>query len=375
MSAAVLEGRRLRHSYGSMRVLDGLDIEVGTGEVVAVMGPSGSGKSTLLHLLAGLLVPDEGEVWLAGEQVDRLPERRRSELRLRQFGFVFQFGDLVPELTVVENVELPLRLTGVRSSPARTRAIAMLDRLGVADQADKRLSEVSGGQAQRAAVARALVHTPPLVLADEPTGSLDTVTGELVLEALVGTATEQGTAVLLVTHERRVDAVAVGGVEVQRRVAAWAEGRGYVASPYPRTDYDGIQGWRTAALTLCGVVVGVGLLVLALTAADRARERCRPVARLVAIGVPPRVLRVGQVVQTLVPTVVTAALALGSGVVALAAYLTEATAATEARATTLIDARSWVVLLAAVSAGMLLVGLATVPLIRTRMTPDLLRQE
>ncbi len=215
MSALVLEGRGLRHSYGRTQVLEGVDVTVHAGEVVAVMGPSGSGKSTLLHLLAGLLRPDEGEVWLAGDRIDTLAERRRSEMRLRRFGFVFQFGDLVPELTVAENVELPLRLTGVRPSRARARGLAMLDRLGVADQADKRLSEVSGGQAQRAAVARALVHTPPVVMADEPTGSLDTVTGELVLEALVGAASEQGTAVLLVTHELRVASWATRDIQLR----------------------------------------------------------------------------------------------------------------------------------------------------------------
>ncbi|WP_448071812.1 ABC transporter ATP-binding protein [Georgenia yuyongxinii] len=204
MSKLVLEGRGLRHAYGSTPVLDDVDIALGAGEVVAVMGPSGSGKSTLLHLLAGLLRPSGGEIWLAGERLDTLSERKRSERRLARMGFVFQFGDLVPELTVVENVELPLRLTGVRASRSRARAIAMLDRLGVAEHADKRLSEVSGGQAQRAAVARALVHAPPVILADEPTGALDTTTGELVLEALVGAAKEQKTAVLLVTHELRV---------------------------------------------------------------------------------------------------------------------------------------------------------------------------
>jgi putative ABC transport system ATP-binding protein len=213
--SAVLDGRGLRHSYGTTRVLDGVDISVAAGEVVAIMGPSGSGKSTLLHLLAGLLQPDAGEVWLAGQRVDTLGEQRRSHLRLRRMGFVFQFGDLVPELTVAENVELPLRLTGVRPRAARVRALAMLDRLGVAEHADKRLSEVSGGQAQRAAVARALVHTPPVVLADEPTGSLDTVTGELVLEALVGAAGEQGTAVLLVTHELKVASWATRDVQLR----------------------------------------------------------------------------------------------------------------------------------------------------------------
>ncbi|WP_166849748.1 ABC transporter ATP-binding protein [Isoptericola sp. BMS4] len=202
--SAVLTGRGLRHAFGPTPVLDDVDLALEEGEVVALLGPSGSGKSTLLHLLAGLLRPDGGEVWLAGRRIDTLSERRRSDLRLRQLGFVFQFGDLVPELTVAENVELPLRLTGVRATAARARATAMLDLLGVAAHADKRLSEVSGGQAQRAAVARALVHEPPVVLADEPTGSLDTTTGELVLEALVAAAARQGTAVLLVTHEMRV---------------------------------------------------------------------------------------------------------------------------------------------------------------------------
>jgi len=200
----VIEGRHLSHDYGSGLVLDDVNFGVCPGEVVAVMGRSGSGKSTLLHLLAGLLRPTGGEVWLNGERLDTLTERRRSERRLSQMGFVFQFGDLVPELTVVENVELPLLLTGVRAAPARARALEMLDRLDVADEADKRLSEVSGGQAQRAAVARALVHTPPVVFADEPTGALDTTTGELVLEALVGAAHDQGTAVVLVTHELAV---------------------------------------------------------------------------------------------------------------------------------------------------------------------------
>lgn len=201
---AVLQASGLSHSYGATRVLRDVDFAIDPGEVVSIMGPSGSGKSTLLHLLAGLLAPDAGEVYLDGARIDRLAERRRAGLRLRQMGFVFQFGDLVPELSLVENVELPLRVTGTRARRARRRAAEMLDRLGVADLADRRVSEVSGGQAQRAAVARALVHEPAVVLADEPTGSLDTVTGELVLEALVGAAREQEAAVVLVTHELSV---------------------------------------------------------------------------------------------------------------------------------------------------------------------------
>lgn len=212
---AVLVGRDLAKAYGRTPALINADICVEAGEIVAVMGPSGSGKSTLLHLLAGLLRPDAGTVELAGERIDHLSERARSGIRLRQLGFVFQHGDLVPELTVVENVELPLRLTGVKGRPARARAIEMLDRLGIADEAGRRLSEVSGGQAQRAAVARALVHAPPVVLADEPTGALDTVTGELVLEALVAAARDLGTAVILVTHDLRVASYASRDVLVR----------------------------------------------------------------------------------------------------------------------------------------------------------------
>ncbi len=203
-ATTVLRARALRHSYGSHEVLGGVDLEIRAGEVVALMGPSGSGKSTLLHLLAGLLRPAAGEVELLGRRLDDLPERERSRRRLEHLGLVFQFGDLVPELTLVENVELPLRVLGARRTAARRRALELLDLLGVAEVADRRLNEVSGGQAQRGAVARALVHAPAAVLADEPTGALDTVTGEHVLEALVGAAAQTGAAVLLVTHELTV---------------------------------------------------------------------------------------------------------------------------------------------------------------------------
>ncbi|MCB2177175.1 MAG: ABC transporter ATP-binding protein [Actinomycetales bacterium] len=215
MSEVVLRGSALRHSYGIQEVLRGVDVEVRAGEVVALMGPSGSGKSTLLHLLAGLLRPDAGEVELRGERIDHLSEGERSRTRLEHLGFVFQFGDLVPELTVVENVELPLRLLGRRRGAARRAATELLDLLGIADLADRRLHEVSGGESQRAAVARALVHSPAAVLADEPTGALDTITGERVLEALVAAARHTGAAVLLVTHELTVASWA--GRDVQLR--------------------------------------------------------------------------------------------------------------------------------------------------------------
>ncbi|WP_149205353.1 ABC transporter ATP-binding protein [Actinotalea subterranea] len=202
--SAVLSGHGLGLAFGPTTVLHDVDIALDPGEIVAVLGASGSGKSTLLHVLAGLLRPDAGSVELDGRRIDHLADRERSELRLRRFGFVFQLGDLVPELTVVENVELPLRLTGVARRLARSQAMEILADLAVADVAARRVNEVSGGQAQRAAVARALVHRPAVVLADEPTGSLDTVTGELVLEAFVRAARAVGTAVLLVTHEARV---------------------------------------------------------------------------------------------------------------------------------------------------------------------------
>ncbi|MGN7702285.1 ABC transporter ATP-binding protein [Cellulosimicrobium sp. 22601] len=211
----VLSARRIEHAYGADPVLRGVDLDVVAGEVVALMGPSGSGKSTLLHLLASLLVPDAGQVRLLGRRLDTLGERARAQVRLRDLGFVFQFGDLVPELTVVENVELPLRLLGTRRREARSVALGQLDLLGIADLADRRLVEVSGGQAQRAAVARALVHRPAVVLADEPTGALDTVAGELVLEALVGAARDTRTAVLLVTHEVGVAAWADRDVQIR----------------------------------------------------------------------------------------------------------------------------------------------------------------
>src|SRR5665811_2355677 len=167
----------------------------------ALMGASGSGKSSLLHCLAGIIRPEAGEVFLEGDRLDQLPEGSRSARRLRRMGVVFQFGDLVPELTLVENVMLPLQLIGQRKRQARQAAIEMLDLLGIADVADQRTGAVSGGQVQRAAVARALVHRPAIVFADEPTGSLDSVAAETVLDAMVALTHETGSALLVITHD------------------------------------------------------------------------------------------------------------------------------------------------------------------------------
>lgn len=201
MSGPLLEGLGLGVSFGETVALEDVSLSLSAGEVVAVMGTSGSGKSTLLHCLAGVLVPDRGEVSFAGERIDNQSDRRRSDLRLRSFGFVPQFGDLVPELTLLENVALPLRLLQVGRREATGRAAALLDELEVGSAASRRAGAASGGQVQRAAVARALVHCPSVVFADEPSGALDSATGELVLEALVATARDRGSAVLLVTHE------------------------------------------------------------------------------------------------------------------------------------------------------------------------------
>ena len=207
MTAAV-EGRNIRFSFGSTPALRDASVVVAAGEVLAVMGPSGSGKSTLLHCLAGILVPDGGEIHVGGRRIDTLPEAERSALRRDRFGFVFQFGQLVPELTAEENVALPLLLSGVRRRDALARARGWFQRLDLAGLEQRRSGELSGGQAQRVALARGMVADPNVLFADEPTGALDSLTGEHVMDLLVGTAREQGTTVVLVTHEARVAAYA-----------------------------------------------------------------------------------------------------------------------------------------------------------------------
>jgi putative ABC transport system ATP-binding protein len=178
------------------------------GEILAVMGPSGSGKSTLLYCLAGILSPDAGEVRFDGQRLDDLREKDRSKLRRDRFGFVFQFGQLVPELTAEENVALPLLLGGMPRGEALTAAGGWFERLGLEGMERHRTGEMSGGQSQRVALARGLVAQPDVLFADEPTGSLDSLNGELVMDLLTRTAREQGSTVILVTHEARVAAYA-----------------------------------------------------------------------------------------------------------------------------------------------------------------------
>ena len=206
LATPVLAARGVTRKFGATEALRGADLTVGYGEVLAVMGPSGSGKSTLLHCLAGILRPDEGEVWFAGRRTDQLGERARTELRRRSFGFVFQFGQLVPDLPAIENVMLPLLLGGRARAAARQQAAALLAKLELDGLEQRRPGELSGGQAQRVAVARALVIRPEVIFADEPTGSLDSLAGLRVMQLLTGAARAQGATVVLVTHEARVAA-------------------------------------------------------------------------------------------------------------------------------------------------------------------------
>ena len=203
-----LSARGVVKAYGPTPALRGVTLDIAEGEIVAVTGPSGCGKSTLLHCLAGILRPDAGEVSWRGERLDTRSEAARSKLRRTEFGVLFQFGQLVAELTAAENVALPLLLAGTGRREARTAALGWLDRLGVADVADVRPGEMSGGQQQRCATARALVTEPRVLFADEPTGALDTLSGEQVLTQLVRLAREQRTTVVLVTHEPRIAAYA-----------------------------------------------------------------------------------------------------------------------------------------------------------------------
>jgi putative ABC transport system ATP-binding protein len=196
----------LHKAYGPTVALDGAEFSIHPGEVVAVMGPSGSGKSTLLHCLAGIVTPDAGSILYDGRDLATMNDAQRSALRRSEFGFVFQFGQLVPELTCVENVALPLRLNGTSRKRAERTALDWMQRLEVDDLAKKRPGEVSGGQGQRVAVARALVTSPRVVFADEPTGALDSLNGERVMELLTEAARSASTAVVLVTHEARVAA-------------------------------------------------------------------------------------------------------------------------------------------------------------------------
>jgi putative ABC transport system ATP-binding protein len=207
-STPLIEALDLTKTYGATHALRGASLRLDPGEILAVTGPSGSGKSTLLHCLSGIVRPDSGSVRYGGEQLDQASENRRSELRRSEFGIVFQFGQLVGELTALDNVALPLLMAGASRKAAQEGAGEWLERFGVRGQAGLRPGEMSGGQAQRVALARAMVTRPKAVFADEPTGALDSLAGEQVMTALVHAARESSTAVLLITHDAQVAAYA-----------------------------------------------------------------------------------------------------------------------------------------------------------------------
>jgi putative ABC transport system ATP-binding protein len=200
MDALVNISNLTKHYNGTGRpALDGIDLDVAAGEAVAIMGPSGSGKSTLLNLIAGLDRPTSGTVTVAGRRIDNLSETSTARFRRDQVGMIFQFFNLLDDLTVIDNVQLPAQLAGVRRSRAKARASELLDALRISDHANAYPGRLSGGERQRVAIARALVNRPTLLLADEPTGALDTATGEEIGELLLD-LNRSGLTLILVTH-------------------------------------------------------------------------------------------------------------------------------------------------------------------------------
>jgi len=205
---AIVEARNVDKTYaaGGVRVhaLRDVDLRIGRGEMVAVMGPSGSGKTTLLNCLSGLDEFDGGEVFVGGESISGMSDRKRTRFRAQKMGFIFQTYNLIPVLSAVENVELPLLVAGGKPGETRRRAMSVLEKVGVPEQAHKRPSEMSGGQQQRVTVARALVNSPTIVWADEPTGALDSETSAEIVDLLVNLNREQGQTFVLVTHDASV---------------------------------------------------------------------------------------------------------------------------------------------------------------------------
>ena len=208
MNQPIISAKHIKKSYGQTHALRGVSLDVLPGEVLAIMGPSGSGKSTLLHSLAAIISVDSGEIMLDRKRIDKLSDDKRSKLRRTCFGFVFQFGQLVPELTVHDNVALPLLLNGVDPKEAYRRANTWIDKVGLNGKEESLPGELSGGQAQRAAIARAMVIEPKVLFADEPTGSLDSLNSEKVMELFIKTAKDNGTTVIMVTHEPTIAAYA-----------------------------------------------------------------------------------------------------------------------------------------------------------------------
>lgn len=201
----IIEIRGLRKTYTQgehiVHALSGVDLQIERGQFTSIMGPSGSGKSTMLHLMGGLDRPSEGSVLIGGQSIESLSDDQLSEFRRRKLGFIFQFFNLLPTLTAIENVALPLLLDGKPMRQIRPKAESLLEMMGLKDRMEHRPDQLSGGQMQRVAIARALVTDPLLILADEPTGNLDSATGTAVLEQLKRLVEERGQTVVMVTHD------------------------------------------------------------------------------------------------------------------------------------------------------------------------------
>ena len=208
-SDVIIRTDDIKKSYGETHAMRGISLNIKRGEVLAIMGPSGSGKSTLLHTLAGITTPDSGRVYFNGSRIDNLNDRQRTMLRRHKFGFVFQFSQLVPELTAIDNVAIPLLLNGVDRRAAYRQAEQWLNRVGINNAKLHNLAnQLSGGQIQRVAIARAMIINPEVLFADEPTGSLDSLNSELVMKMFIKTAKDNGTTVVMVTHEPTIAAYA-----------------------------------------------------------------------------------------------------------------------------------------------------------------------
>lgn len=203
-TAAVLHLNDVTKDFGGAPVLSGITLDINAGETVAIMGPSGSGKSTLLHCMSGVLTPTSGQVLFKDAVLSDASDAARSRTRLAEFGFVFQDHQLLPELSALDNVALPAMLNGTSRSKARAKAQELLNQLGLGSMADRRPGQVSGGQAQRIAIARALVTSPAVIFADEPTGALDQATGHEVMQLLTAVVQRTGAALVMVTHDSRV---------------------------------------------------------------------------------------------------------------------------------------------------------------------------
>ena len=228
MDDPIVQARRLRkvyHGADEVEALRGIDLEVERGEMVAIVGPSGSGKTTLLNCLSGLDVFDGGQVVIDGQDLSRMSDRARTRYRSRNMGFVFQAFNLLPVLSAAENVEIPLLLQGVGPRDSRRRALEMLETLGLAHRANHRPDQLSGGEQQRVAVARALIHKPAVVWADEPTGNLDSEVTNVIVELLVR-MNKTGQTIVLVTHNPQV-------AERTQRTIRMRDGRIEIPDPKP----------------------------------------------------------------------------------------------------------------------------------------------